>query len=94
MLTKFSVLLFKDSNCDLCKLMQQELIENPPAADVTNIHVGKESCSNEATTYNVEYFPTTLLLNEKGIIINRFEGFIDSKSIDTNIKEYEAKCMV
>ena len=91
---KFSVLLFKDSNCDLCKLMQQELMENPPAADVTMIHVNRENCSNEASLYNVEYFPTTLLLNEKGTIINRFEGFIDSKSIDTNINEYEAKCMV
>lgn len=91
---KFSVLLFKDSNCNLCKLMQQELMENPPAADIAIIHVDRASCSNEATLYNIEYFPTTLLLNEKGTIINRFEGFIDSKSIDTNINEYEAKHMV
>lgn len=91
---KFSVLLFKDSNCDLCKLMQQELMENPPAADVTIIHVSRKSCSNEAILYNVKYFPTILLLNEEGTIVNRFEGFIDSKSIDTNINEYETKCMV
>lgn len=90
----FQVILFKDSNCDLCKLMQQELIDNPPAADIKIIHVGRESCSDETTLYNIEYFPTILLINDKGTIINRFEGFIDSKSIDINIKQYETKCLV
>lgn len=90
----FKVLLFKDSNCDLCKLMQQELINNPPIADVTIIHVNKESCSSEAELYNINYFPTTLLIDENNNIINRFEGFIDSNNIDINIKKYESKCMV
>lgn len=88
------VLLFKDSNCDLCKLMQQELMDNPPVADVIIIHVGKENCEDEATLYNIEFYPTILLVNDKGEIINRFEGFIDSKSIDINIKKYETECMV
>ena len=35
----FNVVLFKDSNCDLCKLMQQELMNNPPNADITILHV-------------------------------------------------------
>lgn len=69
-------------------------MDNPPAVDVTIIHVGRENCSTEATLYGVEYYPTTLLLDDKDTIINRFEGFIDSKSIDTNIKQYETKCMV
>lgn len=90
----FKVLLFKDSNCDLCKLMQQELINNPPIADVTIIHVNKESCSSEAELYNINYFPTTLLIDENNNIINRFEGFIDSNNIDINIEKYESKCMV
>lgn len=90
----FKVLLFKDSNCDLCKLMQQELINNPPIADVTIIHVNKESCSSEAELYNINYFPTILLIDENNNIINRFEGFIDSNNIDVNIKKYESKCMV
>lgn len=90
----FKVLLFKDSNCDLCKLMQQELINNPPIADVTIIHVNKESCSSEAELYNINYFPTTLLIDESNNIINRFEGFIDSNNIDINIEKYESKCMV
>lgn len=88
------VLLFKDSNCDICKLMYHELIDNPPAADVEIIHVGRENCSEKAVLYDVNYYPTILLLDEKDTILNRFEGFIDSKSIDTNIKEHETKCMV
>lgn len=88
------ILLFKDSNCDICKLMQQELIDNPPAADVEIIHVSRENCSEKTVIYDINYYPTILLLDEKGTIINRFEGFIDSKSIDTNIKDYETKYMV
>lgn len=88
------ILLFKDSNCDICKLMYHELIDNPPAADVEIIHVSRENCSEKAVIYDVNNYPTILLLDEKGSIVNRFEGFIDSKSIDTNIKEYETKCMV
>ena len=88
------VLLFKDSNCDICKLMYHELIDNPPAADVEIINVGRENCSEKAVLYDVNYYPTILLLDEKDTILNRFEGFIDSKSIDINIKEHEAKRMV
>lgn len=88
------ILLFKDSNCDICKLMQHELIDNPPAADLEIINVSRENCSEKAVLYNVNYYPTTLLLDEKDTILNRFEGFIDSKSIDINIKEHEAKRMV
>ena len=88
------VLLFKDSNCDICKLMNQELIDNPPSADLEIIHVSRENCSEKAILYDVNYYPTTILLDEKGTTLNRFEGFVDSKSIDINIKEYETKCMV
>ena len=88
------VLLFKDSNCDICKLMQQELIDNPPAADIEIIHVNRENCSEKAVLYDVNNYSTILLLDEKDTVLNRFEGFVDSKSIDINIKEYETKCMV
>ena len=88
------VLLFKDANCDICKLMQHELIDNPPAADLEIINVSRENCSEKAVLYDVNYYPTILLLDEKDTILNRFEGFIDSKSIDTNIKEHETECMV
>ena len=88
------ILLFKDSNCNICKLMQQELIDNPPAANIEIIHVSRENCSEKTVIYDINYYPTILLLDEKGVIINRFEGFVDSKSIDINIKQYETECMV
>ena len=91
---KFKVLLFKDLNCDLCKVMQQELIDNPPTADITIINVNRESCSTDAELYNVVYYPTIILMTEDNKIINRFEGFVDSKSININIKQYETKHMV
>ena len=52
----FKVLLFKDSKCDLCKIMQQELMDNPPTANVTIIHVNRENCSTDAELYNVVYY--------------------------------------
>lgn len=91
---KFKVLLFKDSNCDLCKIMQQELMDNPPAADVIIINVNRESCSADAELFNVVYYPTIILITEDNRIINRFEGFVDSKSININIKQYETEHMV
>ena len=33
-------------------------------------------------------------MTEDNKIISRFEGFVDSKSIDINIKQYETECMV
>lgn len=90
----FKVLLFKDLNCDLCKVMQQELMDNPPAADVTIINVNRESCSTDAKLYNVVYYPTIILMTGDNKIINRFEGFVDSKSININIEQYETKYMV
>ena len=90
----FKLLLFKDSNCDLCKLMQQELIDNPPTADIIIIHVNRENCFADAELYNVVYYPTIILMTEDNKIIGRFEGFVDNKSIDINIKQYETECMV
>lgn len=39
----YTVILFKDSDCDLCKLIQTELLENPPEADIEIIHANRES---------------------------------------------------
>lgn len=90
----YIVILFKDSDCDLCKLMQEELLNNPPEADVEIVNVSRENCSKEAKLFGVDYYPTTVILNRDNAIIGRFLGFIDSNSININIKEYEAKCMV
>ncbi len=88
------VLLFKDSNCDLCKLMQKEITDNPPNADVHIYHI-KHHNNKLVEYYDVKVFPTTIIIEEGiGNEINRFEGFVDTKSIDVNIKEYETKYVV
>lgn len=89
------VILFKDSNCDLCKLVQKELLDNPPCADITVIHVSRENCSNLREVYNIKSYPTIICVDkDDDVVFARFEGFIDTKNIDINIKEYETKCVV
>lgn len=89
------VILFKDSNCDLCKVQQQELMDNPPAADLEIIHIKHEHNIALAEKHNISTYPTTILIEEDtDYEINRFEGFVDSKSIDININDYETKRMV
>ena len=90
----YTVILFKDSDCDLCKLMQTELVENPPDADVEIVHVSRENCSKKAELFGIDYYPTTIIMNKDNVVSGRFLGFIDSNSININIKEYEAKCFV
>lgn len=85
--------LYKDSDCDLCKLMQQELMENPPAADVYIFHVKHESSKIEATKEGITEFPTIIVLDDDKEI-SRHTGFVDSKTIDKILKEYETECVV
>lgn len=89
----FQVILFKDSDCDLCKLMQQELMENPPAADIKIVrHIGQSTF--DIIGLEIDTFPTTFILDEKGLKVKVFEGFVDSKTIDACIKDYERKYIV
>lgn len=84
----FQVILFKNSDCDLCKLMQQELIDNPPNADVKIVrHIGQSTF--DIVGLEVDTFPTTVILDENGFKVNVFKGFVNSKTIDENIKNYE-----
>lgn len=93
MIMNFNVVLFKDLNCDLCKLMQQELMDNPPAADVTICHV-KHSYNKELVIKNkIKEFPTIIVYHDEKEIARR-TGFIDSKIIDNIIKKYETEHMV
>lgn len=92
------VLLFKDSNCDLCKLQQQEFLNNPPAADLEIIHVNREH-SHLEERYAVDKFPTTVIIDKDKTddydeVINVFIGFVNTDCVDINIKAYETKCVV
>lgn len=89
----FNVVLFKDSNCDLCKLMQQELMDNPPNADITILHVKHFYSREIAVKENITEYPTIIIYNGENEITKR-SGFIDSKTIDKILKEYETECVV
>lgn len=88
------IVLFKINDCNLCTLMQLELIENPVNTNIRIVNAEDEISFKEVELYNIVYFPTTLLLADDGRIINRFEGFINSESINVNIKNYETEHLV
>lgn len=89
----FSIILFKDSNCDLCKVMQQELMDNPPNADVTILHVKHNYSKDIAYEENITEFPTIIIYNGENEIA-RHIGFVDSETINKILKNYETKSMV
>lgn len=83
----FHIVLFKDSNCDLCKLMQKELIDNPPSADVTIIHVKHSFTDSLTLKSNITEYPTIIVYDEEEHEVARYTGFIDSDSINKLIDE-------
>lgn len=88
-------ILFNDSDCNNCKLVQDEFINNPPMCDISICHAKHESSINLIKKYNVNKFPTIILINTKiNKELNRFTGFVDSQTIDNKIKEYETKHLV
>lgn len=90
----YKVILLKDSDCEICKLVQEELTDNPPAADIEIIKCNQDMVNQIGFPYDVDYFPTVIVINPDNVLIARFEGFVDSNSIDINIKEDEAKHLV
>lgn len=83
--------LYKDSDCDLCKVMQQELTDNPPNANVYihNIQYTKEV----AYELGLTEFPTIIIMN-CDMEITRRTGFITSETIDLIINDYETESVV
>lgn len=89
----FIVTLFKDSSCDNCKLMQQELLDNPPDAEIRIIHIKYENGNTRAKLENITIFPTIILFDAENEI-TRLSGFVDSKTINEIFKKYETESMV
>ncbi len=88
-------ILFKDSDCDNCKLEQDELFNNPPRCDIKICHAKHESSIELIKHYNVNSFPTIILTDsDTNKEVYRFVGFVDSETIDNKIKEYESKHLV
>ncbi len=89
------VILFKDSDCGNCKLVQDEFFNNLPVCDIKICHVKHENSVKISKQYNINSFPTVILIDlDTNKEVCRFIGFIDSKTIDNKIKEYEAKSLV
>lgn len=88
-------ILFKDSDCGNCKLVQDEFFNNPPMCDIKICHAKHDSSIELIKRYNISSFPTIILTDlDANKEVYRFVGFIDSKTIDNKIKEYEAKSLV
>lgn len=89
----FVVTLFKDSNCDNCKLMQEELLDNPPNAEIRIVHVRYENGKYRAKLENIKVYPTIILFDNENEI-TRLTGFVSSKTIDEIFDRYEAEYLV
>nr|DAG97071.1 MAG TPA: Thioredoxin-like domain [Crassvirales sp.] len=88
-------ILFKDSDCNNCKLEQDELFNNPPMCDIKICHAKHESSIELIKHYNINSFPTIILTDlDANKEAYRFVGFVDSETIDNKIKEYESKHLV
>ena len=88
-------ILFKDSDCGNCKLVQDGFFNNPPMCDIKICHAKHDSSIELIKRYNISSFPTIILTDlDANKEVYRFIGFIDSKTIDNKIKEYEAKSLV
>lgn len=88
-------ILFKDSDCGNCKLVQDEFFNNPPMCDIRICHAKHDSSIELIKRYNISSFPTIILTDlDANKEVYRFVGFIDSKTINNKIKEYEAKSLV
>lgn len=84
--------LYINTNCDLCKVMQHELMNHPPKATLRICYVGRDENSHYKLEHKCKTFPTTFICSyPSNTIIDTFEGFVSSEIIDKAIKEYENK---
>lgn len=87
--------LYKDSNCELCKIMQSELVANPPSCDLEIHHVKHDYTKDIIDNLNIKKLPCTIIIDEdSNVEIARLTGFISSKVIDNIIEDYEKKIML
>lgn len=89
------LILFRDSDCDVCSLVLRELLNNPLNCDIVVRNVDNKYNSGIIKKYKLKEYPTSILVDlNKNKQIHRFIGFVDSDTINNKIKEYESKCMV
>lgn len=80
------VILYKDSDCDLCKAIQEELISNPPNGELVIKHTKHESTAKEAEQLGISSYPCVMLKDsETDECLHRFYGFTTTEIINTVI---------
>ena len=86
---------YKDSDCDLCKMVQKEVIENPPNVDVTICHVKHDDTKQKVKDLRISNYPCLILEDlDKDMEITRFYGYTSTEIINAIIKTYESKLVV
>ena len=89
------LILFRNDDCDICSLVAKELLYNPINCDVTIRNIDNEYNFSIIEKYKLKEYPTIILVDlDRNKEIHRFIGFVDSKTINNKIKEYESKYMV
>lgn len=82
-MTKFKIVLYKDSDCDLCKAVQEELVNNPPQGELIVKHTKHEATAKEAEMLGISSYPCIILKDsETDECVHRFYGFTTSELID------------
>lgn len=83
--------LYKDSDCDLCKMILHELIDNPPKADVVISHIK----DTDAFKPIIKSYPIIIITDiDNNVCLGIIEGFNSTDIINKIIEDYETKCMV
>lgn len=83
--------LYKDSDCDLCKMMLHELIDNPPKAYVVISHIK----DTDAFKPKIKSYPTIIITDtDNDECLGIIEGFSSTNIINKIIEDYETKSMV
>ena len=92
MQNEINIMLFVNSNCDNCKLMQHELIDNPPNGNVTIVHVKRDEHGGYPYRNRVKTFPTTVVYTYPyPYEIAWFEGFVSTDIINESIESFKLK---
>lgn len=84
------LILYKNESCELCKAVQEELMNNPPSVEIIIKSTKNEETRKEAELLQITSFPCSILKNmDTEENLYRFYGFVFNEIIDNIIKRYE-----
>lgn len=92
MKNEINIDVFIDSNCDNCKLIQHEVMDNPPNGNLRIIHVKRDATSGFPYRNRIKTFPTTVVSTYPQVYeIAFFEGFVTTEVINESINKFNNK---